>query len=202
MNGKFWFVVLLLIVVLMAGCGKEAGEKPKEVEAGLTKVKLETSMGDIVLELNEDAAPVTVKNFLRYVEEGFYDGTIFHRIRPSNPAMIQGGGFTVDMKRKVTHEPIINEASNGLRNERGTIAMARMKIPDSATSQFYINHKDNDYLNYVEGRKPGYAVFGKVVKGMDVVDAIAAVKTTRKGRFANLPIEPVVIKSAKVVSRK
>jgi len=195
MNGKFWFVVLLLIVVLMAGCGKEAGEKPKEV-------KLETSMGDIVLELNEDAAPVTVKNFLRYVEEGFYDGTIFHRIRPSNPAMIQGGGFTVDMKRKVTHEPIINEASNGLRNERGTIAMARMKIPDSATSQFYINHKDNDYLNYVEGRKPGYAVFGKVVKGMDVVDAIAAVKTTRKGRFANLPIEPVVIKSAKVVSRK
>jgi len=202
MNGKFWFVVLLLIVVLMAGCGKEAGEKPKEVEAGLTKVKLETSMGDIVLELNEDAAPVTVKNFLRYVEEGFYDGTIFHRIRPSNPAMIQGGGFTVDMKRKVTHEPIINEASNGLRNERGTIAMARMKIPDSATSQFYINHKDNDYLNYVEGREAGYAVFGKVVKGMDVVDAIAAVKTTRKGRFANLPIEPVVIKSAKVVSRK
>jgi len=195
MNGKFWFVVLLLIVVLMAGCGKEAGEKPKEV-------KLETSMGDIVLELNEDAAPVTVKNFLRYVEEGFYYGTIFHRIRPSNPAMIQGGGFTVDMKRKVTHEPIINEASNGLRNECGTIAMARMEIPDSATSQFYINHKDNDYLNYVEGRKPGYAVFGKVVKGMDVVDAIAAVKTARKGRFANLPIEPVVIKSAKVVSRK
>jgi len=116
--------------------------------------------------------------------------------------MIQGGGFTVDMKRKVTHEPIINEASNGLRNECGTIAMARMEIPDSATSQFYINHKNNDYLNYVEGRKPGYAVFGKVVKGMDVVDAIAAVKTTRKGRFANLPIEPVVIKSAKVVSRK
>ncbi len=202
MNGKFWFVVLLLIVVLMAGCGKEAGERSKEVKAGLTKVKLETSMGDIVLELNEDAAPVTVKNFLRYVEEGFYDGTIFHRIRPSNPAMIQGGGFTVDMKRKVTHEPVINEASNGLRNECGTIAMARMEIPDSATSQFYINHKDNDYLNYVEGRKPGYAVFGKVVKGMDVVDAIAAVKTTRKGRFANLPIEPVVIKSAKVVSRK
>lgn len=197
---KFWMSVLLAAVVLTTGCGKETGEKPKVTDKGPKKVKLETSMGDIVLKLNEDAAPVTVKNFLRYVEEGFYDGTIFHRIRPSNPAMIQGGGFTVDMKRKVTHEPIINEASNGLRNERGTITMARMKIPDSATSQFYINHKDNDYLNYVEGRKPGYAVFGKVVKGMDVVDAIAAVKTMRRDRFANLPVEPVVIKSAKVVS--
>lgn len=197
-----WLSVLLMVVVLMAGCGREADKQPKDAAAGTKKVKLETSMGDIILELNEDAAPVTVKNFLRYVEEGFYDGTIFHRIRPSNPAMIQGGGFTVDMKRKVTHGPIINEASNGLRNERGIIAMARMETPDSATSQFYINHKDNDYLNYVEGRKAGYAVFGKVVKGMDVVDAIAAVKTTRKGRFANLPIEPVVIKSAKVVSRK
>jgi len=200
MNGKFWLSVLLTVIVLMAGCGREVDKQPKDVAAGPKKVKLETSTGNIVIELNEDAAPVTVKNFLRYVEEGFYDGTVFHRIRPSNPAMIQGGGITIDMKRKVTHEPIVNEASNGLRNDRGTIAMARTKIPNSATSQFFINHKNNDYLNYVEGRKAGYAVFGKVVKGMDVVDAIAAVKTTRKGRFANLPIEPVVIKSAKVVS--
>jgi cyclophilin family peptidyl-prolyl cis-trans isomerase len=116
--------------------------------------------------------------------------------------MIQGGGLTVDMRRKKTHEPIINEASNGLRNDRGTIAMARTDNPNSATAQFFINHKNNTPLNYVENRKPGYAVFGKVIEGMDVVDAIAAVKTTRKGRFANLPVKPVVIKSAKVVSGK
>jgi peptidyl-prolyl cis-trans isomerase A (cyclophilin A) len=172
------------------------------MEVGPKRVKLETSMGDIVIELDDEAAPITVQNFLRYVGEGFYDGTIFHRVRRSNPAMIQGGGFTVEMKRKVTHEPIINEARNGLRNERGTIAMARTALPNSATSQFYINHQDNHGLNYVAGRKHGYAVFGRVVEGMEVVDAIAAAKTIRLGPYPDVPAEPVVIKSAKAVLAK
>ncbi|MHC4616122.1 MAG: peptidylprolyl isomerase [Planctomycetota bacterium] len=160
-------------------------------------VKLETSKGDIIIELDEEAAPATVENFLRYVEEGFYEGTIFHRVIRN--FMIQGGGFTANMVQKQTHPPIVNEASNGLKNLRGTIAMARTPNPNSATSQFFINHKDNKSLDYVANRNHGYAVFGKVVEGMDVVDAIAAVKTTKKGRYADVPIEAVVIKSAKVV---
>jgi len=191
---KFWFNVLLMMfavaaVALMGGCAKEA-----------KIVKLEMSMGDILIELNEEAAPVTVENFLRYVDESFYDGTIFHRVIPN--FMIQGGGFTADMQKKRTHEPIVNEANNGLKNNRGTIAMARTSEPNSATSQFFINHKDNDFLNYSGRGKPGYAVFGRTIEGMDVVDAIAAVKTTRKGRHSDVPVEPVVIKSAKVVSDK
>jgi cyclophilin family peptidyl-prolyl cis-trans isomerase len=168
---------------------------PKEAK----RVKLQTSKGDIIIELDEEAAPVTVGNFLQYVEDGFYDGTIFHRVIRS--FMIQGGGFTPDMAQRKTRPPIINEAGNGLKNLRGTIAMARTKDhPNSATSQFFINHKNNSFLNYVEGRKPGYAVFGKVVQGMEVVDAIAAVKTARKGQHGNVPVEAVMIKSAKVVS--
>lgn len=175
-------------------------QMPKQMDAKATKVKLETTMGDIVIELDEKAAPVTVKNFLTYAKEGFFDGTIFHRVIPN--FMIQGGGFTPDMVQKKTHPPIINEANNGLKNNRGTIAMARTPQPDSATSQFFINHKDNPNLNYVDARNPGYAVFGKVVEGMETVDKIAAVKTTQKGPHANVPVEPVVIKSAKVVSGK
>ncbi|MDD5063566.1 MAG: peptidylprolyl isomerase [Phycisphaerae bacterium] len=170
------------------------------MDAKLKKVKLETTMGDIVIELNEKAAPVTVKNFLAYTGEGFYDGTIFHRVIPG--FMIQGGGFTSDMVQKKPHEPIVNEASNGLKNDRGTIAMARTNNPNSATCQFFINHKDNPSLNYAGANNPGYAVFGKVVEGMETVDKIAAVKTTRKGPHADVPVEPVVIKSAKVVSEK
>jgi cyclophilin family peptidyl-prolyl cis-trans isomerase len=188
----------LIVAVLMLGCGPEISEEPNQMEAGPKGVRLETSMGDIVIELDEEAAPITVQNFLRYVGEGFYDGTIFHRVVRTNPAVIQGGGFTVDMKRKIVHEPIINEARNGLGNERGTIAMARTALPNSATSQFYINHQDNHYLDYVAGRKPGYAVFGKVVEGMDVVDAIASVRTPR----GDLPAEPVVMKSVRVISGK
>ncbi|MCK4292523.1 MAG: peptidyl-prolyl cis-trans isomerase [Planctomycetes bacterium] len=161
-------------------------------------VKLETSMGDIVIELDEAAAPVTVKNFLTYVEEGFYDGTIFHRV--IRDFMIQGGGFTAEMARKETHAPIVNEAGNGLKNDRGTIAMARTPDPDSATAQFFINHRNNDSLNYIENRNPGYAVFGRTVEGMDIVDAIAGVKTTNRMGMPNVPVEPVVIKSAKVIS--
>lgn len=194
--------LMLTVVVLMSGCGPATSEEPNRMEAGPKRVKLETSVGDIVIELDEEAAPITVQNFLRYVGERFYDGTIFHRVRRSNPAMIQGGGFTVEMKRKVTHEPIINEARNGLRNERGTIAMARTALPNSATSQFYINHQDNHGLNYVAGQKHGYAVFGRVVDGMEVVDAIAAAKTIRLGPYSDVPAEPVVIKSAKAVLAK
>jgi cyclophilin family peptidyl-prolyl cis-trans isomerase len=175
-------------------------KEPKEMDSKSKRVKLETTMGNLVIELNQEAAPVTVENFLRYVNEGFYNETIFHRIIPN--FMIQGGGFTADMRRKNTHEPIVNEAKNGLKNNRGTIAMARTNEPDSATSQFFINHKNNDFLNYAGPGKPGYAVFGRVIEGMDVVDKIAAVKTTRKGPYANVPVEPVAIKSTQLISGK
>ncbi|MHC4271139.1 MAG: peptidylprolyl isomerase [Planctomycetota bacterium] len=170
-------------------------EKP---EVTTNTVKLETSMGDITIELNEKAAPVTVKNFLTYVEEGFFDGTIFHRVISN--FMIQGGGFTQDMKQKKTHPPIVNEASNGLKNNRGTIAMARTSNPNSATSQFFINHKNNDFLNYSGPANPGYAVFGKVIGGMDVVDKIAAVKTGVSSGMKDVPVEPVTINSASIVN--
>ena len=160
-------------------------------------VKLETSMGDIVIELDAQAAPVTVKNFLGYVEEGFYDGKIFHRVIPG--FMIQGGGFTEELRRKETRDPIVNEAGNGLKNERGTIAMARTSDPDSATAQFFINHTDNDFLDYVGDRNPGYAVFGRTIEGMDVVDAIASVKTSTQKGMDDVPVEPVTIISAEVV---
>jgi len=155
-------------------------------------------MGDIVVDLDEQAAPVTVKNFLAYVEDGFFDGKIFHRV--IRDFMIQGGGFTAEMSQSKTREAIVNEAANGLKNERGTIAMARTNDPNSATAQFFINHKDNDFLNYVNDANPGYAVFGKTVEGMDVVDAIASVATTTKQGMGDVPVEPVVIVSAKVVS--
>jgi cyclophilin family peptidyl-prolyl cis-trans isomerase len=170
------------------------------MDTGLKKVKLETNMGNMVVELNEEAAPVTVKNFLQYVEEGFYDGTIFHRIIPD--FMIQGGGFTANMVQKETRAPIVNEAKNGLKNERGTIAMARTNNPDSATAQFFVNHTNNDFLNYTENSNPGYAVFGKVIEGMETADKIAAVKTESQMGMGDVPVEPVVIQSAKVVSDK
>ncbi len=170
------------------------------MDIGPKKVKLETSVGDIVIELNEDAAPITTKNFLQYVEEGFYDGTIFHRVIPD--FMIQGGGFTAEMMKKETRAPIANEASNGLKNARGTTAMARTSEPDSATAQFFINHADNDFLNYVDNNNPGYAVFGKVVEGMEAVDKIAVVETGSQKGMDDVPTEPVVIKSANVISGK
>ncbi len=199
MISKSWFCGLLTAVVLVCGCDEEI--KKTKVERNM--VKLETSMGNIVIELNEQAAPVTVKNFLGYAEEGFYDGTIFHRVIPG--FMIQGGGFTAEMEKKETREAIVNEADNGLKNERGTIAMARGGDPDSATCQFFINHRDNGPLNYVENGNPGYAVFGKVIEGMDVVGAIASVVTTTRMNkegidMGDVPVELVVIKSARVVS--
>lgn len=160
------------------------------------KVVLETSKGKIVLELYPDNAPETVKNFLNYVDAKYYDGTIFHRVIPN--FMIQGGGFTTDMKRKTTRAPIKNEADKGLKNERGTISMARTGDPHSATAQFFINSKNNDFLNYRSKTQQGwgYAAFGKVIDGMKTVDAISAVKTKTLGGFRDVPAEPVVIQSA------
>ena len=162
-------------------------------------VKLQTNAGDILIELNAQAAPVTAKNFLGYVQAGFYNGTIFHRV--IHGFMIQGGGFTADMVEKETHDPIANEASNGLSNARGTIAMARSNDPDSATCQFFINHVDNPRLDYVANASAGYTVFGKVTEGMDVVDSIARIDTTTRAGMPNVPVEPIVINSATVVSQ-
>ena len=200
MISKSWFCGLLAAAALVCGCGETAKTpKVEKKTAILTSniVKLETSMGDIVIELNPQAAPVTVKNFLGYVEAGFYEGTIFHRVIPG--FMIQSGGLTDQMAEKKTRDPIINEAKNGLSNMRGTVAMARKPHPNSATSQFFINHSDNNFLNYIDSNKAGYAVFGKVTEGMDVVDAIASVKTTTQNGMDDVPVEPVTIQSAKVV---
>lgn len=215
MNRKSWFYGLLTVVVLACGCNEktnkaksekadktEADKKIVNLERNIVKsqsnvVKLETSMGNIVIELNEQAAPVTVKNFLGYVEAGFYDGVIFHRVIPG--FMIQGGGFTKQMVEKETRDPIVNEARDSLSNERGTVAMARTSDPNSATAQFFINHGNNDFLNYIDDNKAGYAAFGKVTEGMEVVDAIASVETTTRNGMDDVPVEPVTIISAKVV---
>ena len=162
-------------------------------------VKLSTNFGDITLELNAEKAPITVANFLQYVESGFYDGMIFHRV--IDGFMIQGGGFDADMQQKKTKDEIKNEADNGLGNDNYTIAMARTSIPDSASSQFFINATDNDFLNHT-AKTPsgwGYCVFGKVVQGMDVVDKIKKVKTTSKAGHRDLPVEAVVIEKAAVI---
>ncbi len=158
---------------------------------------IETSMGDIVLELNRHKAPISVENFLSYVDQGFYDGTIFHRV--ISTFMIQGGGFTQDMTKKEPGPPITNEWRNGLTNQRGTIAMARTSAPDSATCEFFINVKDNPALDRPRPRtgNAAYAVFGRVVAGMDVVDAIKMVETGPKGGHANVPILPVTIEKLK-----
>jgi cyclophilin family peptidyl-prolyl cis-trans isomerase len=167
--------------------------------SGTTTVLIKTSMGDITAELDADAAPLTVANFLSYVEDDSYDGTIFHRVMAG--FMIQGGGFTPDMQQKPTRAPVKNEADNGLKNLRGTLAMARTTVVDSATSQFFINVVDNAFLDFKAATQQGYgyAVFGKVTAGMDVVDAIAAVPTTTSGRSENVPVTPVVIESVTVV---
>lgn len=207
MINKYWFYGFLIIVVSVCGCGeavKEANIKGNIMESETYLVELKTSMGNIVLELNAQAAPVTVKNFLGYVQEGFYDGTIFHRVWPG--FMIQGGGYTAELEEKQTRTPIINEANNGLGNVRGTISMARKNDPDSATCQFFINHVDNRPLDYVNASNPGYAVFGKVIEGMDAVDAIASVKTTTQrdkiGKILQkIPVKPILIKSARIVSK-
>ena len=170
-------------------------------EEAMPKVKLTTSYGDIVLELDQENAPISTENFLSYVESGFYNETIFHRV--ISDFMIQGGGHLEDMTPKDADlEPITNEANNGLRNDRGTVAMARTAYPHSATSQFFINHKDNDFLNFRTNQVEegwGYAVFGKVTEGMDVVDKIAAVQTTAVSYYQDVPVEAIKILEAEVI---
>jgi peptidyl-prolyl cis-trans isomerase A (cyclophilin A) len=158
-------------------------------------VVMETSMGNLEIELNQEKAPITVQNFLKYVDEGFYNGTIFHRVISN--FMIQGGGFTEDMNQKPTREQIKNEAKNGLKNSVGTIAMARTNVVDSATAQFFINVKDNDFLNHQGDANFGYAVFGKVISGMDTVEKIKRAPTTMKAGYQDVPATTVVIKSVK-----
>jgi peptidyl-prolyl cis-trans isomerase B (cyclophilin B) len=187
-------VTLLLAATLLSG---EPTAEPAKAPAN-PKVVLETSLGRIVLELDATRAPKTVANFLGYVKSGHYDGTIFHRVIPG--FMIQGGGMTADLSEKRTGAPVPNEADNGLKNERGTVAMARTSDPNSATAQFFVNTVDNKFLNH-SGKTAqgwGYAVFGKVVEGMDTVDKIAAVKTGNRGPYQNVPLEPVTIVKASV----
>ena len=180
----------LAAAVLLASAA-HAAEAPR--------VKLATSMGDVVIELAPDKAPATVENFLTYVKDGFYDGTVFHRV--IDGFMVQGGGFGPDFERKTTRAAIRNEADNGLKNDNGTVAMARTSDPHSATAQFFINVKDNDFLNHTAptARGWGYAVFGRVVEGMDVVERIKKVATGTRGQYRDVPREPVIIESASIV---
>lgn len=182
-------VVVLLILALAGFVAPAAAES----------VVMETSYGNVTIELDSVKAPATVANFLAYVDAGFYDETIFHRV--IRDFMIQGGGFTADLNQKTTRPPVTNEAANGLKNLRGTIAMARTGVVDSATSQFFINHKDNPALDYraPNPRDFGYAVFGKVTAGMEVVDRIATSPTGVRNRFNDVPIETVTIKSIRRV---
>ncbi len=190
---KIKIIVILgaLVALVTAGAGMAVAANPK--------VEMETSKGKMVIELFPDKAPETVKNFLNYVETKYYDGTIFHRVIPK--FMIQGGGFTSDMKQKSAGAPIKNEADNGLKNDRGTIAMARTGDPHSATAQFFINSVNNDFLNHKSKTQQGwgYVVFGKVIAGMDVIDAISASKTVTRGRFRDVPAETIEIISARVL---
>jgi peptidyl-prolyl cis-trans isomerase B (cyclophilin B) len=164
-----------------------------------TKVKLTTTLGEIIIQLNTEKAPVSSANFLTYVNEGFYNGTIFHRIIPD--FMAQGGGFDTSFNQKAVHAPIKNEADNGLKNTRGTLAMARTNDPNSATAQFFINYKDNAFLNHTGKNASGwgYAVFGEVIEGMDVVDAMAKQATSNRGGHENVPKTDIVIEKAEVV---
>ena len=167
-------------------------------QQGNSMIRFETSLGDFTIELLEKEAPESVANFTRYIDEGFFDGTIFHRIVPG--FVIQGGGFTEDMSQKKTKPPIKNEADNGLKNKRGTLSMARTNDINSATSQFFVNLKDNDFLDHSRGNF-GYAVFARVTEGMDVVDKIAAVETGRKRGFDDVPVEAVIMKSVRRVPK-
>ncbi|AGP46372.1 Peptidyl-prolyl cis-trans isomerase A [Serratia plymuthica] len=183
------------LVTFVALCSLTA-MTPAAFAAGETHVMLTTSAGNIELALDSQKAPVSAKNFVDYVNSGYYNNTIFHRVIPG--FMVQGGGFTADMQQKTTNAPIKNEADNGLRNLRGTISMARTADKDSATSQFFLNVADNAFLDHGQ-RDFGYAVFGKVVKGMDVVDKISQAPTGNVGPYQNVPSKPIVILSAKVL---
>jgi peptidyl-prolyl cis-trans isomerase B (cyclophilin B) len=189
MRRRIGMTMLVVLLAVGLSCPLFGGDN--------VEVVMETSMGTMVVELYSDKAPITVKNFLAYVDEGFFDGTIFHRVIDN--FMIQGGGFTPDMGKKQTKAPIKNEATNGLKNKKGTLAMARTNVVDSATAQFFINVKDNSFLDNrgTSAAEYGYAVFAKVTEGMDVVDKIKKVKTGSKMGHSDVPLEPVIIKSVK-----
>ncbi len=207
-NVGLWALAASLLLVSAASAAETAAPAAKEKDSAAQAapatgknpvVQVKTSLGSFDVELYPDKAPATVKNFLAYAEAGFYDGTVFHRV--IRDFMIQGGGMTRDMQQKPTNPPVKNEADNGLKNTLGTIAMARTSAPDSATSQFFVNTKDNAFLDH-RGKTPtgwGYAVFGKVVSGLDVVRKIEAVETAAKGPMQDVPKTPVVIESVKLL---
>ncbi len=184
-----------------AAAVKAAPQKAVKTKENKMQVLLKTNKGDITLELDAAKAPETVKNFIKYVQDGQYDGTIFHRVIPN--FMVQGGGMEADMKQRPTRAPIVNEADNGLKNNKYTVAMARTSDPDSATAQFFINTNDNEFLNYKSPTMQGwgYAVFGKVISGQAVVDSIEAVATTRKFPHDDVPVQAVVIEKAEVLKK-
>ncbi|RTZ65241.1 MAG: peptidyl-prolyl cis-trans isomerase [Aquificaceae bacterium] len=208
---KHFTILFLSFFMLFTGCNAQEGatkaSTTKEIKTKTSGekmsanpiIKMETNKGNITIELYADKAPLSTENMVNYVKDAFYDGLIFHRVIPG--FMIQGGGMNPDMSEKANKAPIKNEADNGLKNDRGTLAMARTNVPDSATSQFFINLKDNDFLNHTSKTPQGwgYAVFGKVTEGMDVVDEIAAVKTGNHGGHGDVPLEPVIIKKMTVV---
>ncbi len=183
---KIFYALMLSLLAFAAFADDKAPATPP-------RILLQTSLGDITLELSPNAAPLTCANFLQYVDEGFYNQTLFHRVIPD--FMVQGGGFKPGMLQKETRAPVKNESANHLKNLRGTVAMARMQNPDSATAQFFINVVDNAYLDG-SASKPGYTVFARVINGMDVVDKIASVATTRVGMMSDVPVDDVLIKSA------
>jgi peptidyl-prolyl cis-trans isomerase B (cyclophilin B) len=189
-------ILLILTLILTSTLSFSMENKKADTQ---TKVKLSTSMGTIVVQVKGKSAPISSENFLTYVKEGFYDGTIFHRIIPS--FMAQGGGFDGDLKQKEVHDSIKNEADNGLKNTRGTLAMARTPDPDSATAQFFINYKDNAFLDYTSSTAQGwgYAVFAEVVEGMDVVDKMEKVATGNTGGHQDVPKENIVIEKAEII---
>jgi peptidyl-prolyl cis-trans isomerase B (cyclophilin B) len=194
-------MVRTLVVFGLVLAATLVGGRAVRAEGSNPLVKLETSKGDIVLELDKEKAPVTTQNFLAYVKDGFYDGLVFHRV--ISGFMVQGGGMDENMVEKKTNAPIQNEADNGLKNDAYTVAMARTMDPNSATAQFFINVADNAFLNHTSKTPQGwgYAVFGKVIEGKDVVDAIKVVPTTTKGYFEDVPAEPVKIIKAEVISK-
>jgi len=191
-------LVMAITVAVAPATGLTQDNSTSKQGANMVTVTMETNKGVITLELDREKAPDSVKNFVTYAKSGHYDGTIFHRVIPG--FMIQGGGFDTSMKQKDTNPPIKNEAANGLKNDKGTVAMARTNVPDSATSQFFINVKDNDFLNHTSPTPQGwgYAVFGKVTDGMDVVESIENVSTANKGGQQDVPVSDVIIEKVTV----
>ncbi len=207
---KQFTLLFFSFFILFTGCNAQDNGVTKQAKETQSKtsgakmsanpiIKMETNKGTITIELDATKAPISSENMVNYVKDAFYDGLIFHRVIPG--FMIQGGGMNPDMSEKATKAPIKNEADNGLKNDRGTLAMARTQVPDSASSQFFINLKNNDFLNHTSKTTQGwgYAVFGKVTEGMDIVDEIAKVKTGNHGPHGDVPLEPVVIKKMTVV---